>query len=478
MEQKLNKSQIIQELWYRGNLKWKLHDIQKQMYELFYGTDHKTLVWLLSRRSGKSYALVALAIEECLKGPGRIVKFLSPTQKQVETNLRPIFQKLLEDCPSELRPSFSSKQTIWHFPNGSEIQLAGTDKGNGDKLRGGDAHLCIIDEAGMCNDLKYMIQSILKPSMLITRGKLILATTPPVDSDHEFLHYYEEAERKGTLTKKTIYDNPMLTDEILKECIEEAGGIHTEEFRREFLCEIIKNSDNSVIPEFTEELKAEIVKEWPTPPYFDTYVSMDVGFKDLTVILFGYFDFRANKLVIQDEIVKEGKDLHLPELAAEIARMEEKLWTNPYSGEVKRPTARVSDIDYIVISELNKHSQGKVSFTTASKDNKDAVINNLRVMLLQKRIIIHPRCKTLISHLMHVRRKSRDSNLFARSTDHGHYDAVDAICYMIKHVLYSKNPYPATYGYDTQDLFVANKEAFHGNSQLEAYKKIFNVKKR
>lgn len=478
MEQKLSKNEIIRELWNRGNLKWKLHDIQKQMYDLFYNSSHKTLVWLLSRRSGKSYALVALAIEECLRGPGHIVKFLSPTQKQVETNLRPIFQKILVDCPEELRPTFNSKQTIWHFPNGSEIQLAGTDKGNGDRLRGGDAHLCIIDEAGMCNDLKYMVQSILKPSMLITRGKLILATTPPVDSDHDFLTFYEEAERNGTLTKKTIYDNPMLTDEMLKECIEESGGINTEWFRREYCCEIIKNSDNSVIPEFTEELKAEIVKEWPLPPYFDTYVSMDIGFKDLTVILFGYYDFRAGKLIIQDEIVKEGKDLHLPELSKEIAQTEDKLWSNPYSGEVKIPNARVSDIDYIVISELAKHSNGRITFSAVNKDNKDATLNNLRVMLMQKRIIIHPKCKTLISHLTHVRRKSKDSNLFARSTDHGHYDAVDAICYMIKSINYNKNPYPAGFGYNPQDLFIANKNVFYGNSQLDVYKKIFNIKKR
>lgn len=832
-QKKLTSTQITDELWRRGELKWKMYKNQKELYEIFYNSTKKTFVWLLSRRSGKTVALVALAIEECLKGPGRVVKFLSPTQKQVETNLRPIFHKLLSDCPDDVKPRFNSKKGAWDFPNGSEIQLAGTDRGNADRIRGGDAHLCIIDEAGMCSDLRYMIQSILKPSMLITRGKLILATTPPADSDHEFLEFLEEAERNKTLTVKTIYENPMLTDEILEECIVESGGTHTEWFRREYMCvdektpiktdagykfikdiktgdnvfthkgryrkvvnifknkldnrkvyrvqssnnighlcteghelyiaitnnkhlnagytekwekvenidfksqkhkvyykvpldlnkgvmniekdlayligwhiaeghvstynqasflslnmndpideinkiskkywgkeyvsasdkgsciqyglyskkakefykqfgcgaknkfipnefkllsndvlkslikgifsgdgfvnienkragltsisenliydvsdilnileiphqinmireegdseilgrkvyvqncysikifgknfdkfvdsvfnlqtevksnrsrsyisngylysrifnietveynkpyvydieveedhsyvsthavfhncEIIKNSDNSVLPEFTNELKAEIAKEWPTPPYFDGYVSMDVGFKDLTVVLFGYYDFRAAKLIIQREHVVSDKELHLDKLAKDIVGMEKTLWTSPYTDEVKLPHNRVSDIDYIVINELSRHSNNYLSFSIANKDNKEAAINNLRMMLSQKKIIIDPSCETLLSHLMHVKRKSKDSHLFARSTDKGHYDAVDALIYMMKAVDYNRNPYPSTYGYNPTDLYIRNTEKFNNNNQINAYKKIFNIGKK
>ena len=35
--------------------------------------------------------------------------------------------------------------------------------------------------------------------------------------------------------------------------------------------------------------------------YFDSYVSIDPGFKDRTGILYGYWDFTAAKLIIQDE---------------------------------------------------------------------------------------------------------------------------------------------------------------------------------
>src|SRR5690606_30948000 len=131
----------------------------------------------------------------------------------------------------------------------------------------------------------------------------------------------------------------------------------------------------------------------------DSYVSMDVGFKDMTAVLFAYYDFRANKIIIEKEIARQGKELHLPELANDINIMEEILWKDTYSGEVKRPFLRVSDIDYIVMNELSIHSGGIINFIASEKDNKEAAINQLRVMLANEQIIIDPDCVNLIVHL-------------------------------------------------------------------------------
>jgi len=478
MSQKVNKKEIIDELWRRGNLKWKLDESQKILYDLFHKSGFKSMVWLLSRRSGKSFALTVLALEVCLRNPNTIIKFLSPTKTQVNNNLRPLIRDIMEDCPEDLKPEFRTKDYIYFFPNGSEIQLAGTDKGHAEKLRGGDAHLVVIDEAGTCSNLNYIYKSILLPTTLITQAKIILASTPPEESDHEFLEFIEKAENNGSLVKKTIYDNPRLTKEMIDELIDEAGGVDTEEFRRECLCEIIKNSETSVIPEFTEQLKNEITKEWQTPPFYDSYVSMDIGFKDLTVVLFGYYDFKMGKLIIQDELVRNGQNLHLPELANDIIKKEEELWTNPLTNETKSPYIRVSDIDYIVMNELKRHSNYKLHFTAADKKESDAAINNLRVLLGNKRIIINPKCETLLRHLKHVRWKNQNSNQFARSSDDGHYDAVDALKYMVRHVQFNKNPYPHNYGMNMTDLHIHNPSGFNGLSPLDVYKKIFNIKTR
>lgn len=480
----INKSRynrdVTDELWRRGNLSFLLHKGQKSLYDLFYNSKHKKHVWLMSRRFGKTYALVLLAIEQCLKHPNSIVKFASPTKDQVEKNLRPLFREILENadapCPEELKPEWHKKDTIYYFFNGSEIQLAGTDKGHGEKLRGGNSHIAIIDEAGSCSDLKNLVQSILLPTTLKTNGRIIMASTPPTELDHEFLDFIEEAETRGTLIKKTIYDNPTLTEEQIKTEIEEAGGNHTTFFRREYMCEVIKDSKRSVIPEANPELFKEIVKEWPKPVYFDAYEAMDLGFNDLTVVLFAYYDFRADKVIVEDEMVIEGKDLHLSKLAENILKKEEALWTHPISGEVRRPYIRVSDTNLVALNEIRVSSGNRVGFTSAEKDDNNSALNNLRMMLAGKKIIIHPRCEVLVRHLQNVKWAS-NKKTFARSPDDGHYDAVDAIKYLIRHIIYTRNPYPPSYNIEFKDLFIQNKGKFENNTQASVYQKIFGRKK-
>lgn len=480
---KISRDQAIRELWLRSNISWKLKPHQKDLYELFYNTNHKTQTWLLSRRSGKTYTLAMLAIEACLKSPNTIVKFLSPTKMQVNSNLRPIIRDILKDCPEEIKPEFRAKDYVYYFPNGSEIQLAGSESGHYEKLRGGFSHIAIIDEAQDVTNLNDVVKSVLLPTTLLTKGKVLLAGTPPKSADHEFITFVEDAELRGSLIKKTIYDNTMLTPEMVEEIKTEVGGENSDEFRREFLCEIIKDANYSVIPEFTLELEKEIVKEWPKPPFYESYESMDLGFKDLTVVLFAYYDFRADKVIIEDEIAVNGTDLQLPRLIQNIKDKETQLWTNPYTNEVTRPTIRVSDINYIVTQEIARASQGTVNFSPAKKDDKEAAINKLRVLLQAKKIIIHPKCVNLIRHLRNVRwDKSKNRSSFARSPDDGHYDAVDAAIYLIRHMNFGKNPYP--FGYDSglrrEDVFVRNP-ADYGKSttiDVDVYKKIFGIKGR
>lgn len=478
----ISKAVALQELWKRGVLIWKLDPAQKELYNLFYNTDHKVQTWLLSRRAGKTYTLGCLAIEQCIRKPNSIVKFVAPTKLQIVNIVRPIFRQILEDCPEEIKPEFKAKDYIYYFPNGSEIQLAGTDNGHAEKLRGGDSHIAIIDEAGSCKDLDNVVKSILLPTTLITKGKVLLASTPPKEPDHEFIKFIEEAEMRGSLIKKTVYDNPRLTKEDIDELITELGGINTDACRRELFCEIIKDSKSCVIPEFTPELEKEIVKEWPKPPFFDCYDGMDLGHQDLTVVLFGYYDFRADKVIIEDELVIDFKlpDENIKTLTDKIMTKERELWFNVLTNEQKKPYLRVSDINYIVTDEIYKQSNKQVNFVATKKDDNESAINALRIMLATKKIIINPRCKTLIRHLRNVKWDNRTTvSRFARSPDDGHYDAVDALKYFVRSVVYSKNPYPAHYGYNTKDLHVQNPDRFYkGETNLDIYRKIYGIKPR
>ena len=444
------RQQAIIRLWHMGILHWKLSPIQKELYDAFKSSEYKTVVWTCSRRLGKSYALCCIAAEECLRKENLIVKFIAPTQKHVKMIIRPLLKQIFRDCPHELRPEFRTADNIYRFPNGSEIQLAGTDSGHAESLRGGDSHLCIVDEAGFCDDLRYIVQSILIPTTTTTHGKIILSSTPPKLPTHEFIKYMEDAEQRGNLVKKVIYDalGSRITQEMIDEIIEELGGAQSPDFRREYLCEIIRSDELTVVPEFTEELQNEIVQEWVRPPYYDIYTGGDLGAKDFTVFLLGYYDFKSGKIIIEDEVVLNGNKVTTDRLAEELKFKEAKLFTNPITHEVQKPYLRVCDNNLIVINDLNdKH---KLGFIPTAKDDSYMALNHMKILLKQHRIIINPRCKTLISHLKYAT-WSKNQTTYARSQDHGHYDAIDALKYFCRAVQPNKNPYPASFGQGSGD---------------------------
>jgi len=475
------KKAALFEAWKRGLLVYKLDPFQKELADTFKKTNEKITVVLCSRRLGKSYFATVMALQQCLSKPNSIVKYLAPTKLMVNTYLRPLLKEILNDCPNDFQPTMVKSQLTYYFPNGSELQLAGSDGGHAEKLRGSFADLCIVDEAAFCSDLTNVVRSILIPTTTNTKGKIIILSTPPKAPEHDFLKFVEEADLKGTLIKKTIYDNPRISQEDIDAIIAAyPNGADNIDFRREYLCEITRDPSLVVIPEFTDEIEKEIVREWPRPPHFDCYEAMDLGFKDMTVVLFAYFDFRAAKLIIEDEVVVQGNEVQIPKLVTKILQKEADLWTDPYINEIKKPHLRVSDINYIVTEEIGRASNWKIGFAPARKDDKDAAVNNVRVLIESKKIIINPRCVTLIRHLKNAKWGNRkDQRIFARGADDSHFDALDALIYLCRHVDYKRNPYPRSYGLGlrTEDsYFTPSYHKSAPNAQIEVYKKIFNIK--
>jgi len=454
MAKKKNKKEITalqakRALWRRGELKYKLHDVQRVIYDRIRSRTDEITTLLCSRRIGKSFLLCTLSIEECIRQKNVIIKYICPKQKMVKTIIKPIVQTIIEDAPPELKPEFKTQENKYVFPNGSEIQLAGTDNGNHESIRGGYSHIYIVDEAGFCDELGYVVNSVLAPTTDTTDGFGILASTPSKSSDHEFItHFVNPALYHQKLMKYTIDDNPMMTPEKIAQIeARYEGGRANYEFRREYLCEIIDQNEDSVIPEFTDEVQKKVVREWEKPPYFDGYVSLDIGVRDLTVALFGYYDFLNNKIVIQDEYVINGPEMTTDKVAKAIFEKERALWgnpNNPHETHYKPPYLRVSDNNnLLLLNDLD--TLHNLRFIPTRKDNKEAAINQVKMKLSDAGIIIDPKCKVLIYHIKNAKwDKARKS--FTRSPDAGHYDALDALIYFVRNVVPGKNPFPRGYG--------------------------------
>lgn len=233
-------------------------------------------------------------------------------------------------------------------------------------------------------------------------------------------------------------------------------------------CQFITDEDSAVIPEASEENMEIIVKEHKRPSFFDCYVSMDIGFKDLTVVLLGYYDFRAGTTVIEDEIVIKGKEVTTSKLAALITEKEQFLWG------FKKPYLRVADNNnLILLNELS--SDFSLPIIPTAKDNKEAAINNVRIAVADHRMRINPRCKTLIFHLKNATwNKNRTS--YERTPDGGHSDGLDALIYLMRNIQVSKNPYPYNFDYTEGDYF--NVDSNRKNPFETHLTKMFNPNKK
>ena len=436
----------LAELWEQGIVcEWLLDDVQKEIRHLYKTTKAKQIVAVIGRQQGKSWCSLTIAIEECINKKRFKVTFVAPTQKQARMIVKQTAREILDTCPPELRPTLKTQENTFVFPNESEIEILGNNAGRIESARGGKSNLIICDEVGFWDDLEYSVKSVLMPRLNTTKGKLLMISTPPKSAGHPFQKFYETAKYRKASILRNVYTCPRFTKEAIDEFAEEQGGYDSVSFKREYECQFLTDLSMAVIPEATEEKMKAIVQDWERPPFMDTYTCMDLGLKDLTFILFAYFDFRRGKVVIEDELViNNPEELRTDKLAYAIYDKEQELWFDPTMGyEAYKPYLRISDVDHFVINDL--YLQHGMEFMPTSKDDQDIMVNNLRMMISNEKIVINPRCKELIFHLQNAVWKDSKKKVMDRSPDAGHYDGVDALKYLVRNIHFSKNPYPATY---------------------------------
>ncbi len=441
--------------WSTGDLRYKLHDGQAELYDLFFATVARRIVWHCARRFGKSWLLCVLAVVFCLRRPKSVVVYAAPSREQIKQFIWPIMEEICADAPAHLKPVYVASNHQYLFPNGSLIHLDGADDDHGDNLRGPKADLAIADEAGFWKHLVYVVRSVLGPRTLgIKHARTIIASSSPESSGHEFVGLIAEAKRRGTYWLKTIYDNPRLDAADIAQCIDDSGGVQSTVFRREFLCEIVTDETRAVVPEF-DELRNVAAAERPI--HLDPTECLDLGLVDFSHCLFGYLDFARAKLIIEDEIVTNYKTTG--QLADLIKAKEVELWAD--DGKEWSPDlvhARWSDNDPQQLYDLN--SIYKLPFAPATKTNRDEAINRMRLAMQQGKIEINPRCVVLI-HQLKTAVWNRQRTDFDRVGE-GHNDGLMALVYYVRMLNWQKNPAPvlkATRSNVASDLYLPVKQA-------------------
>lgn len=446
---------LAEECWFRGDLEYKLHSAQEVLEKTYRNQKGNLFVANCSRQWGKSFWAVKTAIEFCLNNPKAQVRYGAAFHTDLEEFIIPAFDKILDDCPEDIKPKFNTQKSAYTFKNGARIKLVGVDL-KPDGLRGNTLDLIIGDEVGFWSNLDYIYKSVIIPSTLHRPNcKIILVSTPPRTPAHEFVDYCQKAEAEGGYVKLDIYTNPLITEADIDRMAKELGGKDSTSFRRECLCEFVTDSDLAIIPEWKDEWIQEIERD-EFFPYYDKYVSMDMGVKDLTAMTYSYYDFKRAAIVIEDEDEMNGPSMNTEILVGAIKKKEKDLWGDFPSIVQGRgvPYRRIADNNWpILIQDMSTlHS---LTFIQTTKDNLEAMINELRLWVQAGRVIVHPRCKKTIGCLKYGVWDEKKKQ-FARSTVYGHFDHLAALVYLVRNVVTGTNPIPPTHGYENHRAWLGN----------------------
>jgi len=492
---------LIAKSWRFGNLRYKFKPIQKRLHAAFHACKSFLYVCLIARQTGKSYTWATASLELCLlyakRTPGCRIRYGTAFQTDLEEFIIPVFETIIADAPADCRPRYNRQRGKYVFPapNSAEIKFVGLDK-HPDGLRGNALDLVIIDEAGFVSRLRYIYTSIILP-MLRNRPQLrvVMSSTPSETPDHEYTEFVHEAAEGGFLFKATIDDDETVTEETKDRLAKECGGKDSTTYRREFLVEFVTESDLAIIPEWSDSF-VQVVEADEFVGYYHRYSAMDLGVIDFTAGLFAYYHFKKAALVIEAESGMRGPEMTTDKLAAQLKWKEWELWGGKAGIEEgvcekcqrfslegscrcrewieKKVYRRIADNNNPQLLQDFSALHG-IHFRPTDKDELPAMINEVRLMVKQGRILVHPDCKMLIGCLKYGiyndKKKKRD---FARSKVYGHYDWLAALVYLVRNLDTYSNPIPKAYGLDPAKHFI-RPEALVGDMQ-KAYGTVLGKK--
>lgn len=460
-------------LWRQGELAWMLDDGQRAwVSSLWEGEGHAC--WMIGRQRGKSFAAIAAACGLAQRVPGSIVRYAALTAKSARGIVLPTLAQVLRDCPLDCRPEVAELEGIVRWPNGSVLVWAGTDNEQFERLRGPRAHLVLLDESAFYSDLER-VESALLPQLTTTAGRALYLSTPPESAAHPFTRRWNAARAAGRAVHATVNDNPRLGADGVRRLIrQEAARLGLSEdglqastyWRREYLAELVQEESTAAVPGWTPEVQAESVRDVPRPVHFDAYVALDFGFGDPHGCVFGWWDFAAGKLVVEDELELRGANTS--QLAAAVKAKEAQLWgvdrwagtllgaadavTPEFMKEAARqgsevprqPYLRVADNDPLVIADL--YSQHGLACLPTRKDEKALAVSDLDEAVRQRRVVVSPRCRRLVEQLATTTWNRARTGWVRTDKDHG--DLLDALVYLWRNIRKHRDPRPAGWGID------------------------------
>jgi hypothetical protein len=350
---------------------------------------------------------------------------MGPTLKQTREIVTPRMREIGKDAPPGLiKPSKSEGK--WYIGD-SELVIGGFDA-NSSSQRGKTVQTIYVEEIVDSNpdDYTESMRSDLGPALTHSDGgKMIFLTTPPKIPDHPFItDTMAQAELNDALYIFTIRDNHQLTPDQFAACVKRCGGEQTVDFRREYLCEIIRDPQVVVVPDYDDIVH---VARFEVPLHINPQITVDFGgVRDKTVAILHWYNYLENRTEVWDERV-------FPQNTPTSAMVRSFL-------EMEKPfkdVRRIADAPGQVQVDL---ADTGYQVEIPPKSDWQSGVNQMAVAFSTKTIVVHERCKFLRQSLKSGTFNKHRTD-FDRTEALGHCDALAALMYGLRSQDRT-NPYP------------------------------------
>ena len=240
-----------------------LHEWQRDLIKLYDENKKNSIITVLAQRQvGKSYALMILALRECINNPYFTTIILTPSY----TLGRKFFNdlsKAIKGLPN-IRNCNSSYFEIT-FINGSVIKIRSSEQKQ--NLRGETCSLLIIDESAFI-PLEVGLETFNYTNS--TNGSIILSSTPKFkDENNLFYKFYKsaiEGQEGCYLIDFTKYDTSAMLDEKKKELFKKTMPFNI--YQNEVLGQFLEEK-SSVFGDFGKVISNYV------HPYTQCYAGID-----------------------------------------------------------------------------------------------------------------------------------------------------------------------------------------------------------
>jgi hypothetical protein len=414
-----------EELWRRGEIApLLLHEGQRAIYDRINALPESTreVACKIGRRWGKTWLMLVISLEKCLRTPGTQVIFCAPSAKQAMSIVVPVLREITKDIPRGLVKPLKS-ELRWSFTNGSQITLGGFDTAS-EAFRGLAADYIVADEGGATNPetFLYVTRSVLMPTMLGRPGARIVHTYTPAPVPDHPIHTVVEARARlrDAFFSFPTTASPLYGEQELAEMCQEVGGPLSLAWEREYLVKDRVDTNRVCVPEFDEKLHVAPVV---IPRHTLSWISVDVGgVRDLTAFQSYVYDPAHDRVLVVAEHTLPANPTHA-QIADGIARVR---------ARIPRESIIVADAPGPTRSELSQVYGESVIFPTKPKDGFHPGLVMVREALAGGRLIVDPSCKLLIATLRSAMFNASRSD-FLHNELSGHADHLACLIYGYRH---------------------------------------------